>query len=185
MPKVRFTDKAMKKFNGYYGQHMFIDGVSEHSLNKRDIDMLSAIVQIVAIDEDGGESFCGVAHDMVSGRRVGAVVSEPLKVAGEASFKAEENQPPVEPVQVKTEQDKTVETLKSEVADLDAEIEASEAAADNKTSSEGVYTKEDLEKIADENGIKGLREIAEPLGVKNVSIEGLIAEIIKAQETAA
>jgi len=46
-----------------------------------------------------------------------------------------------------------------------------------------VYTEEELAKIADQKGIAGLREIADPLGVKGTSIVGLIAEILKKQAT--
>lgn len=41
------------------------------------------------------------------------------------------------------------------------------------------YTKEDLEKLADEKGIKPLREIGESLGVKDASIAGLIRKILE------
>ena len=40
---------------------------------------------------------------------------------------------------------------------------------------------EDLEAIADAEGINGLREIGEEFGVKDRSIDGLIAQILKAQ----
>lgn len=42
------------------------------------------------------------------------------------------------------------------------------------------YTEEQLAAIADKQGIAGLREIAEPLGVKGNSIAGLISSILKA-----
>lgn len=40
------------------------------------------------------------------------------------------------------------------------------------------YSKAELEVIADEKGIKGLRAIAEPLGIKGTSITELISEIL-------
>lgn len=43
------------------------------------------------------------------------------------------------------------------------------------------YTQADLEEIADEKGIAGLREVAEPLNVKGTSIVGLMEAILKAQ----
>lgn len=43
------------------------------------------------------------------------------------------------------------------------------------------YTEAQLAQIADEKGIGGLREIADPLGVKATSIVGLIAAILKHQ----
>lgn len=45
-----------------------------------------------------------------------------------------------------------------------------------------LYTAEELAKIADEKGINGLREIAEPLGVKATSIVTLMELILKAQD---
>lgn len=47
-----------------------------------------------------------------------------------------------------------------------------------------VYTLEELNEIADEKGMKGLREIADPAGVKNTSIAGLIREMMEFQEQA-
>lgn len=43
-----------------------------------------------------------------------------------------------------------------------------------------VYTRESLEAVADQKGIKGLREIAAPLGIKAHSIAELIDEILAA-----
>lgn len=42
------------------------------------------------------------------------------------------------------------------------------------------YTEEQLAAVADKEGIGGLREIAEPLGIKSNSIRGLIDLIMKA-----
>lgn len=44
-----------------------------------------------------------------------------------------------------------------------------------------VITREALEALADKEGIAGLREIADPLGVKAVSVVGLIDAILQAQ----
>lgn len=43
------------------------------------------------------------------------------------------------------------------------------------------YKREELEAVADTKGIHGLREIAEPMGVKATSISKLIEEILEAQ----
>lgn len=44
-----------------------------------------------------------------------------------------------------------------------------------------IYTREDLEQVASDQGIRGLRVIAETWDVKHTSITGLIGEIIAAQ----
>lgn len=43
------------------------------------------------------------------------------------------------------------------------------------------YTRDELAKIADADGIGGLRAIADPIGVKGTSIVGLIDAILKQQ----
>lgn len=43
------------------------------------------------------------------------------------------------------------------------------------------WTEEELGKIADEQGIAGLREIAEPAGIKSKSVQGLIEAILTAK----
>ena len=45
-----------------------------------------------------------------------------------------------------------------------------------------VFTREELEAIADTDGIRGLRDVAELRGVKGRSIEELIDELLAAQE---
>ena len=50
----------------------------------------------------------------------------------------------------------------------------------NKTETDK-YTREQLEQIADEHGIAGLREIGEKYGIKGRGIVELINEILKAQ----
>lgn len=72
----------------------------------------------------------------------------------------------------------------SEVAgDENTGGEGGEGGNDDKTGNEGgdVYTQEELETVADKDGIEGLREIADPLGVTDKSIKGLITKILEAQ----
>lgn len=45
------------------------------------------------------------------------------------------------------------------------------------------YTQEELEALADKEGINGLRAIADPLNVKDTSIKGLIGSILNAVRT--
>ena len=58
------------------------------------------------------------------------------------------------------------------------ELPTDEQPAAEQPVSAPVYTEEQLAAIADEKGIAGLREIAEPMGIKNNSIRGLIADIL-------
>lgn len=61
---------------------------------------------------------------------------------------------------------------------VDAPVE--EAAPVEDAPAANLYTEADLAAIADKSGIAGLRDIAEPLGIKGNSIGGLIAAILKA-----
>lgn len=65
------------------------------------------------------------------------------------------------------------EQTKAEVEVIEKKAEAGELAA------AVFYTEEQLSAIADEKGIAGLREIAEPMGIKSNSIATLISAIIK------
>ncbi|MBU2708878.1 hypothetical protein KCM76_22985 [Zooshikella marina] len=47
-----------------------------------------------------------------------------------------------------------------------------------------IYTKEDLERLLENQGIKGLRRIGDKYGVKSRSSEELITEILEAQAKA-
>lgn len=50
---------------------------------------------------------------------------------------------------------------------------------------EGKYNEDNLNAMADKGGIKALREVAKEFGVKGVSIQELIKEILEAQKKAA
>jgi len=59
-------------------------------------------------------------------------------------------------------------------------VEAASPIAKSEGSADA-WTRETLEAVADKGGIKGLRAIAEPLGVKATSIKELITEVLDAQ----
>jgi hypothetical protein len=61
-------------------------------------------------------------------------------------------------------------------APAEPQAKTAQAPADGVT-----YSKDDLAKIADADGIAGLRAIADPLGVKGTSIVGMIEAILKQQ----
>lgn len=66
------------------------------------------------------------------------------------------------------------------LSDLLAEQAAAEAEKPTPVAGK-VYTQEELEKIAADKGIAGLREIADPLKIKGTAIRTLIAEILVKQ----
>ena len=70
------------------------------------------------------------------------------------------------------------EALRGEKVEPEPEPEPEPEAAKEPVK---VYTEAELSVIASEQGISGLREIAEPLGVKGTSIRALIPKILSAQ----
>lgn len=61
-------------------------------------------------------------------------------------------------------------------------VAAPVAGSENESPAAGVtYTQESLEAIADKDGIKGVRAVAETFNVKGTSIAELIREILEAQ----
>ncbi len=64
----------------------------------------------------------------------------------------------------------------------DAATAAAKAAAETKA---GIvtYTRDELEEIASAKGIAGIRDIADPLGIKGVAMKTLIAEILVHQRS--
>lgn len=67
----------------------------------------------------------------------------------------------------------------AEQHDADAANKAEVAQLGSDKPKTSKWAREELEKIADEKGIKGLRAIADPLGIKGASIRELIAELSK------
>jgi hypothetical protein len=61
---------------------------------------------------------------------------------------------------------------------LAAEAKAKADAGDEISDPNVRYTREDLEKIADLEGIGGIRKISDPLKIKGVAIKTLISEIL-------
>ena len=68
------------------------------------------------------------------------------------------------------------EALAQAATDAGAVASTNEAAGGEK-----LYTENQLSEIADKSGIKGLRSIAEPLGIKGHSIAELIKAIVEKQ----
>lgn len=72
-----------------------------------------------------------------------------------------------------------VTTPRRRLADVLAEQAAK--SDDTPTGDTTVHTQESLEKIAEAEGIAGIRKIADPLGIKGTAIKTMIAEILVKQ----
>ncbi len=75
---------------------------------------------------------------------------------------------PIESVLYERQEEKVEETVEEEKVE--------------ETVEEKIYTLEELQSIADEKGIQGIREIATPMDIKGTSINVLIDGILNAQK---
>lgn len=182
MPRIRLSDKVYHNFNSMLGPVKFKNGVSEHEVSENIVRRLAAIYRIEIIDEDGeSQGQAGPAADLVKAR------SEPIAPLKAHPPSGEHKSPEMPgPFELKQEKppakEDEIEKLKSEIdegiQDFNAAIDAVSEEASEPVQT---YTLDDLEKIADEGGIAGLRAVA-PEGVKSNRIEDLINKILEAQK---
>lgn len=166
--KVRITSKGWENFTGTFGfQAVFKDGVSVDDLNPRQIARIGSTVRIV---------------DSETGQQVG-----PAQVALML-----QNKPMTVPPVAKTldvvkvdeerERQALIEAEKAREREQAAALAAVERKVEEKSDEDIViYTRAELEAVAANNGIGGLRDIAKPLNVKGRGINELVDEILKAQ----
>lgn len=159
MPRIKLTDPGMSFFNGLIGRLRFNDGVSVDEPTEIEIRRIGAAIGSVLVDEDGNEIIqAGDAAKIVANR---ASVAPP-----EPSAPILNEPEPIEDGEVQ-----------------DAEVSTSESL-DPSTQPFKIWTKAELEEVADAKGIRGLRDIGEPLGARHTSIMGLIDEILVSQKRA-
>lgn len=159
--KVKITKKGYEYFNGMFGHVEFKDGISVQEISQPDAERLGCIVPIVKWEGD----------------KEGEAVSIAATVGKGASQRAEVKAARLRADQLEVE--KELEAEISDSAEVDAKVEVEQSTQ------ERVYTIAELETVADKEGMPGLREIADPMGVKAKSIKELIDAIIKAQREAA
>lgn len=185
MARVRLKSPTMKNFSSFMGVTEFKDGVSVDHVSHREAQLLGSITGVEFIDDDGNATGnAGMAQVQVDGRSNAAPV-EAKKIMASDTFNtpAEINAKDV----TVTAPAPTVDDLDAAADDLDEEvtkIEAAEAAdkPEGETSDAAVvYSRADLEEIADKEGITGIRAIGDTLGQRSNSIESLIDKILKAQ----
>ncbi|MDX5412913.1 MAG: hypothetical protein LPK02_07680 [Rhodobacterales bacterium] len=181
MARVRLTNPAMASFSSYMGVTKFEDGVSVGDVSEREIRILGSITGIEIVEEDGSTRPGGPSNDMIAQRSTPAAVETKLTPVGEPNSPVEITPGPAvfeaPKTEAETEAEKTAQALEAEVAAME------EAAADAEAAQPAVvYTREELEAIADDKGITGLREIGDALDAKSNSIEGLIEKILAAQK---
>lgn len=189
MAKVRLINKGMETFSSYMGITKFENGVSVSDVPQHAIRTLGALTSIEVIEDDGATHQGGVNAEMALGKKTGAPVLKDLKsdvnpdsvkhpvevIPAPAKFSKIDKPAPADHELTALEQALTlVEPTASEVATEPTPVETDPVA-------KRIWTSDDLATIADKDGIRGLRAISDPLGIKNTSIVGLMQEVLASQ----
>ena len=178
MPRIRLTEKGWAGFTGNMGTAVFVDG--EADVSELEASRIGANIEVMRIDAEGEViEQISPSLDIVRTKNLSAEVVEAsptsdmilitptdgddLITAGLEALSAHLVPP--------------AEGGETDPGAGDGTVEVTEATSTTPTN----YTREELEKIADEKGIKGIREIADPLGLKSNSIVPLIDAILEKQ----
>jgi hypothetical protein len=192
MPIIRFVDEERKTFTGFFGTIEFRDGVSVNDVSGRELAMIGCLVRIAPIDSD---ELCGASEDLVRAYAAKpiAAVETPLELASASCAMPAPRRdfPPDvvrynDPAAAKALLDAQAlsDTLGTLEGDLDKAFEkevVTPTSQELAEASQKIWTVEELHGVADVSGIKGLREIGDPMNVRNTSIHGLIEEIVHRQ----
>lgn len=156
--RIKIAQKGWEGFNGVLGPIQFTNGISA-DITQREADRLGVMMRVVEVDENDVE--LGVVSANAELIRTSHIRMEVVDARQTVAEKEAAN--PTPPV-------------------TEPEITPPNPMPQPEPAPVKDYTREELEKIADDNGIKGLRDIGTPLGAKNTSISKLIEEILVAQE---
>ena len=169
--RIRIVSKGWETFTSSLGHGaMFENGVSVDPVDQRNIRRIGASLSIV--DAETGEPL-GPSAEMAAAQNKRAPV---FKARGKTP-----KQNRADNAEQTAERARLIAEAKAREEKREADRKAAEAKRLEDEFGAVVYSREELEAVAANDGIKGLREIADPLGVKNTSISGLIEEILNAQ----
>jgi hypothetical protein len=163
---VRLKSQGRENMTGLFGKYQFVDGVSAEPIPFREAMRMGASC---FVEDLNGKQISPGTYTFSDCSNVPAPVATlPLATPHVEIAKTNEAQTPVAQ---SIEATNTVDKFAS-VDNLGEDVQSAPKL---------VFTKEQLEAIADKQGITGLREIADPLEVKSQSISGLIKGILDAQ----
>lgn len=158
--KVRIVEPALNTYTGVLYRISFTNGVSDRELTEQEVSIIGAAMRVQSLE---GEQV-GAGVDQINAK---AMTMDRAKVK---NAKAE--------IDAADQAAGESKTAVKDTAKSTPEPEIEKAPSRH-------YTREELERIADQpgidGGISGLRAIAAPMGVKGRSINELIREILAAQ----
>jgi hypothetical protein len=153
--KLRLVQKGFEGYNGQMGVIFFENGLSTNDVRPLDAIRMSAVMQC---EWENGQS-ASIAQSLLDNANTPA----PMFTSDGQGTDADNERAAVEKV---------------ELARAVTQGIASQATGADHPATSG-YSKDQLAAIADAEGIAGLRKVADPLGVKGNSINGLIDAILK------
>jgi hypothetical protein len=165
--RIRITQPGWEDFSDMFGTTAFKNGVSVHDVDPVQVARIGATVCIEDYEEPDVQ--IGPATDLLNSMTTTA----PEQVEAERS------------TEIKKAEELARERAALAAAAEEARLAAVEAAARVKMASADdsviFYTQSELEAIADNHGIRGLRAIGDKLSVRSTSVSGLIEAIMTAQ----
>ena len=169
MAKIKLCGVGMEAFNGYMGSVLFENGVSVEDAAPAQIRLLGALTTIMILDGDK-EYQGGMAANMAANIKTGfdtkptwLTPEETAALDAEKKVEAFENP---EGMKAAVEGDEFKDLMNLDPVERDVKL----------------YSREELEAIADEKGIRGLREIGDKINVRGNAIVTMIEAILKAQK---
>lgn len=169
MARIKFSDAEMATYQGYFGVTLFKDGVSVEDVSEVLQRRYGALVAMTIVEDDGSERQGGEPAERLRQRH--AAMHDPISVEQPAAAPDPGPQPAAPdpgPQPVASESHPEQEPR------LDPNLRPA-------LPGERVWDEVELEAIADKNGIRGLRDVGDTMGVKNTSIAGMIQEILATQ----
>lgn len=156
--KIKITQKGWEGYTGILGTVMFKDGVSTRDLTPNEQAYFSVVMRVAEVEDDGTETHYSANAELTRTSKIKMPVVERRKTVAETEAEAPTPAP-------------------------DA-VSAPDPMPVEEPTEKKVWTREELEEVADKDGIRGLRVIGTPLGAKNTSIHKLIDEILTFQAKA-
>ena len=157
--RIRLTQEGYEHYTGQMGITFFEDGLSTDVVPFKDANRMAAVLKCEF--EDG--TSCNAAQRLLDTAQQEASVER------------------VTEDEVKTDAAPVV----AAPVETPVVINLTPAERPRDEANTHSFSRADLEEIADQSGIAGLREIATPLGLKSNSISGLIDELVKVSTAAA
>lgn len=193
--KLKLTQRGYETMTGLFGSNMFENGVSVEDIIPRDARNIA--ISIACEYEDGSNPNPAQAlidnmareHALEQQNQADQIKLEEMEANADREAELARQLPDGVTVGLALKSDATEITkvaLDQTVVEVkEPVVEEVKKPAIEETDNSGVqpaYTADKLAAIADKEGIKGLRALAEPLGIKGTAIADLMRELLKVNE---